>query len=73
MSTDQAQKLGNALRSRAKALAGDCSGATSIEYALIATGIAAAIATVVLNLGEPVKAKYDGVYEGLANGGQGGG
>jgi pilus assembly protein Flp/PilA len=44
----------------------DQSGATAIEYCLIASGIALAIATVVQGLGSQVSAKYDAVRAGLA-------
>jgi pilus assembly protein Flp/PilA len=39
----------------------DQSGATSIEYALIASGIALAIATVVQGIGPTLSAKYAAV------------
>jgi pilus assembly protein Flp/PilA len=39
----------------------DESGATAIEYALIASGIAVAIATTIVNLGSTVKGLYSGV------------
>jgi pilus assembly protein Flp/PilA len=41
--------------------ADDESGATAIEYALIASGIAVAIATTVVNLGTAVKGFYSSV------------
>jgi pilus assembly protein Flp/PilA len=37
----------------------DQSGATSIEYALIAAGIAVVIVTAVTNLGSALNAKYE--------------
>jgi len=39
----------------------DNSGATAIEYALIASGIAVAIATVVTGLGTALQAKFQSV------------
>jgi pilus assembly protein Flp/PilA len=39
----------------------DESGATAIEYALIASGIAVAIATTIVSLGSSVKGLYTGV------------
>ena len=43
----------------------DDSGATAIEYALIASGIAAAIIAVVLTLGTSVQGMYTSVSTGL--------
>lgn len=44
----------------------DETGATAIEYAMIAAGISAAIAGTVWNLGSDVKSKlYDNVAAGL--------
>ncbi len=37
---------------------GDDSGATAIEYAMIASGIAVAIATTIVSLGSSVKGLY---------------
>ncbi|HEX4409081.1 MAG TPA: Flp family type IVb pilin [Xanthobacteraceae bacterium] len=45
--------------------AGDNSAATSIEYALIAAGIAVAIVTVVQGLGTSVKGMYSSVSSAL--------
>ena len=39
----------------------DESGATAIEYALIASGIAVAIATTIVSLGSSVQGLYDSV------------
>jgi len=39
----------------------DDSGATAIEYAMIASGIAVAIATTITSLGTTVKGLYTGV------------
>ena len=36
----------------------DCSGTTSIEYAMIASGIAAAVVAAVNSLGSVVKSNY---------------
>jgi pilus assembly protein Flp/PilA len=41
--------------------AADTGGATAIEYAMIAAGIGAAIAAVVMSLGSNVKASYESV------------
>jgi pilus assembly protein Flp/PilA len=43
----------------------DDSGATAIEYALIASGIAAAIIAVVSGLGTTLQTKYQGVSDAL--------
>jgi pilus assembly protein Flp/PilA len=42
-------------------------GATAIEYALLASGIAGTIIAVVANLGTTLQAKYQGVYDALNN------
>ena len=39
----------------------DCSGATSIEYALLASGVAVAIAAAVNSLGSAVQNNYTSV------------
>ena len=46
----------------------DTSGATSIEYALIAAGIALAIAAVMGTLSTQVKTTYQNVANALSNG-----
>ncbi|MFD1330649.1 Flp family type IVb pilin [Methylopila musalis] len=51
-------------RRRLAQFAQDDGGATAIEYALIAVGIAVAIALTVYELGDVVLAKY---YDRLAN------
>jgi pilus assembly protein Flp/PilA len=43
----------------------DCSGATAIEYAMIASGIAAAVVAAVNNLGSAVNANYTSVNTAL--------
>jgi pilus assembly protein Flp/PilA len=43
----------------------DRSGATSIEYAMIATGIAVAVLAAVNNLGSAVKSNYTSVSVAL--------
>ena len=43
----------------------DDSGATAIEYALIASGIAAAIIAVVMGLGTALQGKYESVSDAL--------
>jgi pilus assembly protein Flp/PilA len=44
----------------------DRSGATSIEYALIASGIALVIITTVLNVGTALSGRYAAVRDALA-------
>ena len=44
----------------------DQSGATSIEYALIASGIALVIVTAIFDLGPEVNARYANVRDALA-------
>lgn len=44
-----------------KAFASSETGATAIEYGLIAAGIAVAIATIVFTLGTSISAKFDSV------------
>ena len=48
----------------------DESGATSIEYGLIAAGISVAIITVVNNLGGQLKTTFSNVKSSLANAGK---
>jgi pilus assembly protein Flp/PilA len=43
----------------------DDGGATSIEYAMIASGIAVAIATAVVSLGSSVNGLYSGVLTAM--------
>ena len=43
----------------------DESGATAIEYAMIASGIGVAIAAAIVNLGSTVKGLYTNVYNVL--------
>jgi pilus assembly protein Flp/PilA len=40
-------------------------GATAIEYALIAAGIAVAVASTIMSLGSSVKAMYDRIYSAI--------
>jgi pilus assembly protein Flp/PilA len=47
--------------SKILAFLSDCSGATSIEYAAIATGVAVAVLAAVNNLGGAVKSNYTSV------------
>jgi len=51
------QALGSSVRRFLR----DESGATAIEYAMIASGIAVAIATTIVSLGSTVKGLYTGV------------
>jgi len=48
----------------------DDSGATAIEYGLIAAGISVAIITVVNSLGSQVKTTFSNVNKALANQGK---
>lgn len=48
-----------------KSFASNESGATAIEYGLIAAGIAVAIATVVLTVGTNLKGKFDTISTAL--------
>jgi pilus assembly protein Flp/PilA len=43
----------------------DCSGVTSIEYAMVASGIAVAVLTAVNSLGSNVKSNYTSVSDAL--------
>jgi pilus assembly protein Flp/PilA len=43
----------------------NCSGATSIEYAIIAVGVAVAVVATVNSLGSTVKSSYTSVSNGL--------
>ena len=51
----------------------DESGATAIEYGLIAAGIAVAIAAVVFAFGEELVALFEGLTNTLSGAGEGGG
>jgi pilus assembly protein Flp/PilA len=57
MNNSARQALGSAVRR----FLCDESGATAIEYAMIASGIAVAIATTIVSLGSTVKGLYTGV------------
>jgi pilus assembly protein Flp/PilA len=48
-----------------QALAKDRKGATAVEYAMIAAGIAGAIITTVIALGTKVSQMYDGISAGM--------
>jgi pilus assembly protein Flp/PilA len=50
----------------------DESGATAIEYGLIAAGIALAIIAMVNTLGTTLNTKFDAINQGLTGGGAGG-
>jgi pilus assembly protein Flp/PilA len=43
----------------------DNGGATAIEYALIASGIAGAIVAVVMSMGSAVSGKYQSVHDAM--------
>lgn len=47
------------LAQTARRFAADCSGATAIEYAILAAGIALAIAAVVFEIGGKVNAMFE--------------
>ncbi|MGE3145537.1 MAG: Flp family type IVb pilin [Pseudorhodoplanes sp.] len=53
------------LQSTSRRFLRDTGGATSIEYALIATGIAVTIIAAVNGVGTAVLAKYQGVSDAL--------
>lgn len=42
-------------------------GATAIEYALIAAGIAVAVAATVMSLGDSVRAMYDRIFSAMTS------
>lgn len=50
-----------------KRFAKDESGATAIEYGLIAAGIAVAVITVVGNLGDQVKGAFQAVVDAISS------
>jgi pilus assembly protein Flp/PilA len=50
----------------------DESGATAIEYGLIAAGIAVVIITVVQSIGTNLETTFQSVADGLTEGGSGG-
>lgn len=52
-------------KERARRFLRDESGATSIEYAIIASGIAVAIASTIVTLGTGVKGLYSGVLTAM--------
>jgi len=53
------------MKTLVKRFASDESGATAIEYGLIAAGIAVAIITVVKNVGTQLNATFGSVQNGL--------
>ena len=53
-----------------KRFADDVSGATAIEYGLIAAGISVAIITVVNSLGSQLKSTFSGISTQLATAGK---
>lgn len=53
------------MKSLVKRFAKDESGATAIEYGLIAAGIALAIITIVNTLGGTVKSTFTNINEGM--------
>jgi pilus assembly protein Flp/PilA len=58
------------MKNTIKRFAQDESGATAIEYGLIAAGISVAIITVVNSLGTQLKATFTTVSTSLANAGK---
>ena len=72
MSNIQRRSVVERLRGRVRTFVRECMAATAIEYALVASGIAIAVATVILDLGNPVTPRYETVYNALTNGGGGG-
>jgi pilus assembly protein Flp/PilA len=70
---DQAQTARaqeHAMTTLAKRFANDESGATAIEYGLIAAGISVAIITVVNTLGSQLKATFTNISSQLATAGK---
>jgi pilus assembly protein Flp/PilA len=70
---DQAQTARaqeNTMTTLAKRFANDESGATAIEYGLIAAGISVAIITVVNTLGSQLKATFTNISSQLATAGK---
>lgn len=55
------------MRSGLAGLRADCSGATAIEYGLIAAGIAVAIIAAVFALGDEIKGFFEGVQTQLTS------
>ena len=53
--------MANSLLIRLRTIAGHISGATSIEYAVVAAGVAVAVSAVVYEIGEPVNGMLGGV------------
>lgn len=51
-----------------KAFSKNESGATAIEYAIIASGICGAIVSAVFSLGDPVNGMYGGVVNAVTGG-----
>jgi pilus assembly protein Flp/PilA len=49
------------IRNHVRRLARDASGATAIEYAIIASGVSVAIASVIYNLGSTLNGLYSSV------------
>ena len=56
--------LGSMLALLRRRVAGDEKGATAIEYAMIAAGVGAAVATTVYNVGSSLKTNF---YDRLAS------
>ena len=56
-----------ALQEKVRAFKADDSGATAIEYGLIAAGIALAIIAAVGTLGDDVTSTFSGVSSGLSS------
>jgi pilus assembly protein Flp/PilA len=61
---------GPGMKNRLAAFAKDESGATAIEYGLIAAGISVAIITVVNRLGSQLKTTFTGISSQLATAGK---
>jgi pilus assembly protein Flp/PilA len=59
-------RLWTTLASRAADFAAEESGATAIEYGIIAAGIAGVIIGLVYNVGSSIQTKlYDKIYQGM--------
>jgi pilus assembly protein Flp/PilA len=59
------KRANSAIIARALRFWRDDSGATSIEYAMIASGIGVVLAATIVNLGSTVKGLYTGVSTAL--------
>jgi pilus assembly protein Flp/PilA len=61
----QFAKFTSSIAGQAKRLARDQSGATAIEYAMIASGVGAAVAAAIMSLGTATQGMYDTVVTAM--------